>query len=72
MLDFVITNYLLFIIIAVVLLLGLFGYMMDRKKYNDYRKEILESDKELELLNSKPEISNVATPLSVDKMEEKN
>ena len=53
MLEFIITNYLIFIIIAIVLLLGLFGYMMDRKKYNDYRKEILESDKASEVLNSK-------------------
>ena len=37
MLDFIITNYLIFIVIAVVLLLGLFGYMMDRKKYEEYR-----------------------------------
>ena len=41
MLEFIITNYLIFIIIAIVLLIGLFGYMMDRKKYNDYIKEIL-------------------------------
>lgn len=53
MLEFIITNYLIFIIIAIVLLLGLFGYMMDRKKYNDYRREILESDKASEVLNSK-------------------
>ena len=59
MLEFIITNYLIFIIIAIVLLLGLFGYMMDRKKYNDYRKEILESDKASEVLNSKAEINQV-------------
>lgn len=71
MLDFIITNYLIFIIIAVVLLLGLFGYMMDRKKYNEYRKEILESDKNMELLNAQPEVSSVATPISVDKISNK-
>ena len=41
MLEFVVTNWIIFVIIAVVLLLGLFGYIMDRKKYNDYREEIL-------------------------------
>ena len=41
MLEFVVSNWLIFVIIAVVLLLGLFGYIMDRKKYNDYREEIL-------------------------------
>ncbi len=65
MLEFIITNYLIFIIIAIVLLLGLFGYMMDRKKYNDYRKEILESDKASEVLNSKAEINQVS-PINVE------
>ena len=65
MLEFIITNYWIFIIIAIVLLLGLFGYMMDRKKYNDYRKEILESDKASEVLNSKAEINQVS-PINVE------
>ena len=65
MLEFIITNYLIFIIIAIVLLLGLFGYMMDRKKYNDYRREILESDKASEVLNSKAEINQVS-PVNVE------
>lgn len=65
MLEFIITNYLIFIIIAIVLLLGLFGYMMDRKKYNDYRREILESDKVSEVLNSKAEINQVS-PINVE------
>ena len=55
MLDFIITNYLIFIVIAVVLLLGLFGYMMDRKKYEEYRKEILEADG---VLNDRPDKVN--------------
>ena len=65
MLDFIITNYLIFIVIAVVLLLGLFGYMMDRKKYEEYRKEILEADG---VLNARPDVSDIATPISVDKV----
>ena len=39
MLEFIISNYIIFIVIAVVLLLGLFGYMMDKKKYEQYREE---------------------------------
>ena len=36
MLEFVISNYMIFVVIAIILLLGLFGYMMDRKKYEEY------------------------------------
>lgn len=70
MLEFIISNYIIFIVIAIVLLLGLFGYMMDRKKYNDYRKEILKSDKADDLLNSKPDIANVS-PIKVDNVDDK-
>jgi len=38
---------------------------MDRKKYNDYRREILESDKASEVLNSKAEINQVS-PINVE------
>lgn len=69
MLEFIISNYIIFIIIAIVLLLGLFGYMMDRKKYNDYRKEILETEN---ILDSKPDIQSVQTPINVDSIQEKN
>lgn len=69
MLEFIISNYIIFIVIAIVLLLGLFGYMMDRKKYNDYRKEILETEN---ILDSKPDIQSVQTPINVDSIQEKN
>ena len=45
MLEFVISNYMIFVVIAIILLLGLFGYMMDRKKYEEYRDEIINQDK---------------------------
>ena len=43
--DAIISNYMVFIVIAVVLLLGLFGYMMDRKKYEQYREEIANEER---------------------------
>ena len=48
MLEFVISNYILFIVAAVVLLLGLFGYLMDKKKYKQYREEIVNEQKAIE------------------------
>ena len=65
MLDFILANYIIFIVIGIVLLLGLFGYMMDKKKYNDYRDEILKEDKVMETLESAPNIQEVATPVTV-------
>lgn len=66
MLEFIISNYIIFIVIAIVLLLGLFGYMVDRKKYKDYREEIINNEKALDMLESQPDIQNVATPVLVD------
>lgn len=65
MLDFIISNYIIFIVIAVVLLLGLFGYMMDRKKYEEYREEIAHEERTLDALESQPDIAAVATPVPV-------
>lgn len=65
MLDFILSNYIIFIVIGIVLLLGLFGYMMDKKKYNDYREEILREDKAMETLEANPNIQEVATPINV-------
>ncbi len=65
MLDFILSNYIIFIVIGIVLLLGLFGYMMDKKKYNDYREEILREDKAIETLDANPNIQEVATPITV-------
>lgn len=52
--DFIVSNYAIFIIIAVVLLLGLFGYMMDRKKYEKYREEIINEERIADALESAP------------------
>ncbi len=66
MLEFIISNYMIFVVIALVLLLGLFGYIMDKKKYVQYRNEILNEDKALATLSSEPDVQNVATPVSID------
>ena len=63
MLEFIISNYIIFIVIAIVLLLGLFGYMMDKKKYEQYREELINEERAINTLESRPEISNVASPV---------
>lgn len=65
MLDFIISNYVIFIVIAIILLLGLFGYMMDRKKYQEYREEIANEERAINALESQPEIATIATPVPV-------
>ena len=66
MLEFIISNYIIFVVIAIILLLGLFGYMMDRKKYEEYRDEIINQDKIYEALDAAPEtISSVSAPISM-------
>lgn len=63
MLEVIISNYMVFIIIAIVLLLGLFGYMMDKKKYEQYREEIVNEERAINTLESSADISNVASPV---------
>lgn len=70
MLEFIISNYILFIVAAIVLLLGLFGYMMDKKKYKQYREEIVNEARAVETMEYQPDIQNVATPVSVDNVEQ--
>ena len=70
MLELVISNYVLFIVAAVVLLLGLFGYLMDKKKYKQYREEIVNEQKAIETFEYEPNIQNVATPVAVDNVAE--
>ena len=60
----------LFIVAAVVLLLGLFGYLMDKKKYKQYREEIVNEQKAIETFEYEPNIQNVATPVAVDNVAE--
>ena len=66
MLEFIIANYMVFIIVAIVLLLGLFGYMMDKKKYKQYREEIANEQRAYDTLDSSPDIDNIATPVLLD------
>lgn len=70
MLEFIISNYILFVVIGIVLLLGLFGYMMDKKKYKQYREEIVNEERAMQMLEYQPDIQNVATPVSVDNVTE--
>lgn len=72
MLEFIISNYILFIVAAIVLLLGLFGYMIDKKKYKQYHEEIVNESKAMETLENQPDIQNVATPVAVDNVENSN
>jgi hypothetical protein len=41
--EFIIRYWYIFAIIAAFLLLGLLGYILDRKRYEKYKKEIIES-----------------------------
>ena len=65
MVEFIIAHYILFIIAAVVLLLGLFGYMMDKKKYEQYREELINEERALDVLEAQANVSNVATAVPV-------
>lgn len=65
--DFIVSNYSIFIIIAIVLLLGLFGYMMDRKKYEKYREEIINEERIADALESAPGLAmdpNMQAPMA--------
>jgi len=41
--EFIIKYWYIFALIAAFLLLGLLGYILDRKRYEKYKKEIIES-----------------------------
>lgn len=64
--ESVVANYMIFIVIAIVLLLGLFGYMMDRKKYEQYREEIANQERTFDMLEAQPNVNAVAAPVPVD------
>ncbi len=66
MLDFVISNYIIFIVIAVILLLGLLGYMMDKKKYEQYREEIINEGRAIDALEAEPDIDTIAQPVPLN------
>lgn len=67
MLEFIISNYIIFMVAAIVLLLGLFGYVMDRKKYEQYRKELIDEERAINTLESAPSIvDTVVEPVAVE------
>ena len=65
MLEFIITHYIIFIIAAIILLLGLFGYMMDKKKYEQYRDELINEERALDVLEAQATVPNVAAAVPV-------
>jgi len=65
MYEFIVQNWYIFIIIAAVLLFGLVGYFMDRKKYEDYRDEILNEGRVVQTMQAQPEVNNVASAIPV-------
>ncbi len=65
MLEFIINYWVIFVVIAIVLLLGLFGYMMDRKKYDEYRDEIINEGRAANTLSSHANVSEVADVVQV-------
>jgi len=67
--EFIISNYVLFIVLGIVLLLGLFGYMVDKKKYKKYREEIIQEGKIVESLESSPNVDTIATPVAVENVD---
>lgn len=71
MLEFIVNNWIIFVVIAVVLLLGLFGYMMDRKKYDEYRDEIINEGKASNTMASHANVSEVADVVQVQEEEKK-
>lgn len=65
MYEFIVQNWYIFIIIAAILLFGLIGYFMDRKKYEDYREEIINEGRVVQTMQAQPEVSNVAAAIPV-------
>ena len=65
MYEFIVQNWYIFIIIAAILLFGLIGYFMDRKKYEDYREEIINEGRVVQTMEAQPEVNNVAAAIPV-------
>ena len=70
MLEFIVSNWIIFVVIAVVLLLGLFGYMMDRKKYDEYRDEIINEGRASNTMAAHANVSEVADVVQVQEEKE--
>ena len=72
MLEFIIANWIIFVVVAVVLLLGLFGYIMDRKKYDEYRDEIINEGVVANTLSTHANVSEVAPVVQVQDQSQNN
>ena len=61
----IISHYIIFVVIGIVLLLGLIGYWMDRKKYEQYRQEIVNEEYAANAMSMAPGIDNIAQSIPV-------
>ena len=59
-LGWLITNWFVIIVIAAIILFGFIGYMVDRKKYDQYRQEILNEEYAASTMQAIPGINEVA------------
>ena len=69
MLDFIVNYWYIFVIVAGVLVLGLVGYIVDRKKYDQYRNEILQ-ESSMDSSKQNANVSEVAQPVPVEQASE--
>ncbi len=60
MLEWLISNYVVIIVVAIFILCGFIGYMVDRKKYEQYRQEILNEEYAASTMQAIPGINEVA------------
>ena len=66
MLEFIVNYWYIFAIVAGVLVLGLIGYIVDRKKYDQYRDEILHENGLDNSLTQSANVSEVADVIQVE------
>ena len=59
-LGWFIANWFVMIVIGAVILFGFIGYMVDRKKYDQYRQEILNEEYAASTMQAIPGINEVA------------
>ena len=70
MLEFIVNYWYIFAIAAGVLLLGLIGYIVDRKKYDQYREEIMHENEIDNSLSQSANVSEVAPIIQVEETPE--
>ena len=72
MLDFIVNYWYIFAIVAGVLVLGLIGYIVDRKKYDQYREEILHEGSLETSLSQSANVTEVADVIPVQEEQQTN